>query len=53
MKETEALDLKELNPFPTNLVDPADYNHCWTVVASRGCPYKCHFCVVNPFFGKD
>jgi len=51
-KRDEVLDLKNLKDFPINLIDPADYNDCWTVVASRGCPYKCHFCVVNPFFGK-
>lgn len=48
----EPLDLSSLKPYHTNLVDPADYDYCWTVIASRGCPYKCHFCVVNPFFGK-
>lgn len=51
-KREEPLDLKELQAFPTNLVDIKDYNDCWTVVVSRGCPYKCHFCIVNPFFGK-
>lgn len=45
------LDLSELKPYPTNLVNPKDYNYCWTVQASRGCPYHCHFCVVHPFFG--
>jgi radical SAM superfamily enzyme YgiQ (UPF0313 family) len=48
----EILDLKELKPFPIDIINPKHYNYCWTVVASRGCPYKCHFCVVNPFFGN-
>ena len=51
-QRNEILDLEELKPFPTTLIDIKEYNYCWTVVASRGCPYKCHFCVVNPFFGK-
>ncbi len=51
-KRDTILDLKELKPFPTDLIDQKDYNYCWTVVASRGCPYKCHFCIVNPFFGN-
>ncbi len=51
-ERSETLDLKELKPFPINLIKASNYNYCWTVVASRGCPYKCHFCVVNPFFGK-
>lgn len=46
------LDLKELKPYPTNLIKKEDYDDFWTVTVSRGCPYKCHFCVVNPFFGK-
>lgn len=45
-------DLKELKPFPTDILKKEDYQDCWTVVASRGCPYKCSFCVVNPFFGN-
>jgi radical SAM superfamily enzyme YgiQ (UPF0313 family) len=46
------LDLKELKPYPNELTNLKDYNHCATILASRGCPYKCHFCVVNPFFGN-
>lgn len=48
----EAFDLRELKPYPTNLIKKEDYNDFWTVLVSRGCPYSCHFCVVNPFFGN-
>lgn len=51
-KRESSLDLKELKPYPTNLIKKEDYDDFWTVTVSRGCPYKCHFCVVNPFFGK-
>jgi len=51
-KREEALDLKKLNPYPTDIIKKEDYDDFWTVTVSRGCPYKCHFCVVNPFFGK-
>jgi len=46
------VDLKELKPFPTHLISQEEYDYYWTVLVSRGCPYKCHFCVVNPFFGN-
>lgn len=49
---TAPYDLRDLKPYPTNIVNPNDYDDCWTVLVSRGCPYKCHFCVVNPFFGN-
>ena len=45
-------DLKALKPYPTHLVPAEDYGHCWTVLVSRGCPYKCHFCVVPNMLGK-
>lgn len=51
-KRDTLLDLNELKPFPKKLLSLEDYNECSTVVVSRGCTYKCHFCVVNPFFGK-
>lgn len=51
-KRDSILDLKELKPYPTDLIAKEDYDDFWTVTVSRGCPYKCHFCVVNPFFGK-
>lgn len=51
-KRDSILDLKELKPYPTDLIVKEDYDDFWTVTVSRGCPYKCHFCVVNPFFGK-
>jgi len=51
-RRAEALDLKTLKPYPTDIIKKETYDDFWTVTVSRGCPYKCHFCVVNPFFGK-
>ena len=39
-----------MNPFPTDIIPPAKYDHIWTVLVSRGCVHKCEFCTVPPFF---
>lgn len=44
------VDMAQLNHFPTNLVDKKHYNGVWTTVVSRGCRFKCGFCLVTPFF---
>lgn len=46
------LDLNELNPYPTDLIAPKVYNYTWSVVVTRGCPFKCDFCLVHQFFNK-
>ncbi len=46
----EAFDLAKLNPYPTNIIPPSKYNHTWSVVVTRGCPFKCNFCLVPKFF---
>lgn len=51
--ESEApLDLSLLNPYPTDLIKPEIYNYTWSVVVTRGCPFKCDFCLVHQFFNK-
>lgn len=46
------LDLSLLNPYPTDLIKPEVYNYTWSVVVTRGCPFKCDFCLVHQFFNK-
>ncbi len=46
------LDLSLLNPYPTDLISPKTYNYTWSVVVTRGCPFKCDFCLVHQFFNK-
>lgn len=48
----EPLDLSQLKPYPTNLISPKTYNYTWSVVVTRGCPFKCDFCLVHQFFNK-
>lgn len=51
-ERTEPFDLASINPYPTNIIDPAVYDYTWSVLVSRGCPYKCEFCLVKEFFNK-
>lgn len=46
------IDLSKLNPYPTHLISPKTYNYTWSVVVTRGCPFKCDFCLVHQFFNK-
>ena len=46
------LDLTKLNPYPTDLIPPKAYGYTWSVVITRGCPFKCDFCLVHQFFNK-
>ena len=46
------LDLSELKPYPTDLIPLKSYNYTWSVVVTRGCPFKCDFCLVHQFFNK-
>lgn len=43
-------DLANLNPYPMNQIPKRKYDGCWSVVVSRGCRFKCSFCLVTPFF---
>ncbi|MCL3780884.1 radical SAM protein [Prolixibacteraceae bacterium JC049] len=45
-------DLAKLKPYPTHLIPVSKYNYTWSVVVSRGCPFKCDFCLVHQFFPK-
>lgn len=51
-QSTEPVDLSKLNPYPTNIISPSEYGYTWSVVVTRGCPYKCNFCLVHKFFNK-
>lgn len=51
-KRDTVFDLKDLKPYPTNLIHPKRYDYTWSVVVSRGCPFKCDFCLVHKFFKK-
>lgn len=49
-ESNEAFDLANLKPYPTDLITPEQYNYIWSVVISRGCPFRCDFCLVHEFF---
>ena len=49
-KRSETLDLRELKPYPTDIIPTSEYDYSWTVVVSRGCPNKCSYCTVHKFF---
>ena len=51
-QSNEPFDLAELNPYPTNIITPAQYDYTWSVVITRGCPFKCDFCLVHQFFSS-
>lgn len=44
------IDLSILNPYPTHLIKPSVYDGMWSTLVSRGCEFKCSFCLVNLFF---
>lgn len=46
------LDLKDLKPYPTDILPTELYDYSWTVTVSRGCPNKCSYCTVHKFFPK-
>ncbi|SON49828.1 B12-binding domain-containing radical SAM protein [Vibrio tapetis] len=51
-ESSEPVDLSVLNPYPTNIIKPSSYDYVWSVVVTRGCPFKCNFCLVPRFFDK-
>ncbi|MGF1682966.1 B12-binding domain-containing radical SAM protein [Photobacterium minamisatsumaniensis] len=51
-KSQEPVDLSLLNPYPTNIIAPSVYDYIWSVVVTRGCPFKCNFCLVPRFFNQ-
>ncbi len=44
------VDVSRLRPYPTHLITPSKYGYLWSVLVSRGCPHRCEFCTVPPFF---
>ena len=46
------VDLSTLQPYPTDVIPVSEYNYVWSVVVTRGCPFKCEFCLVHEFFSK-
>lgn len=51
-QSSEPVDLSVLNPYPTDIIEPAAYDYTWSVVVTRGCPFKCNFCLVPKFFNQ-
>lgn len=52
-KSDTLFDLSKLNPYPTNILSPSLYNGVWSVMVSRGCRFKCHYCTIPRFFQKQ
>lgn len=50
-ERAEPVDLADLRPYPTDLIPQKRYGYVWSVLVSRGCPHRCSFCTVGPFFG--
>lgn len=48
----EPVDLRRLNPYPTDIIPVEQYGYVWSVVVTRGCPFKCDFCLVHTFFNS-
>lgn len=48
----EPFDLAKLNPYPTDIIPLSKYNYTWSVIVTRGCPFKCDFCLVHEFFNS-
>lgn len=46
----EPVDLSRLNPYPVDIIPVSRYDYTWSVVVTRGCPFKCEFCLVPEFF---
>lgn len=44
------LNLKDLKPYPTDIIPAKKYDYSWTVVVSRGCTNNCSYCTVHNFF---
>ena len=44
------VDLATVSPYPVGKIDPQVYKGFGSVLVSRGCPFKCSFCLVNRFF---
>lgn len=51
-QRTTPFDLADMNPYPTDIIPVSQYDYTWSVVVSRGCPFKCEFCLVHKFFDK-
>lgn len=49
-ESSEPFDLAKLNPYPTDIIPPSNYDYIWSVVVTRGCPFRCDFCLVHEFF---
>jgi len=44
------VDLATVKPYPTDLIPPSKHDWVWSVLVSRGCPNRCEFRTVPPFF---
>lgn len=51
-ESNDPVDLIKLNPYPTDIISPKVYGYTWSVVVTRGCPFRCDFCLVPKFFNK-
>lgn len=52
-KADKVTDLASLKNYPTNLIRPRKYRDVWSVMVSRGCRFKCHYCTVPRFFEQQ
>lgn len=46
----EDVEMGTLGPYPSALAAPYVENGVWSVLAARGCKFKCEYCAVHKFF---
>lgn len=46
----EETDLSTIGYYPKDIIPLKRYDYMWSVLVSRGCVNRCHYCLVNRFF---
>ena len=49
-EQSDQINLESLSPYPLDNMGSYNSNGSWSVVAARGCKFKCEYCTVHKFF---
>ncbi|WP_135080162.1 radical SAM protein [Terasakiella sp. SH-1] len=49
-RATGDIDMNGLSPYPLDNLPVYEHNGSWSVLAARGCKFKCEYCTVHKFF---